>query len=114
VGDTGPGIPLDEQERIFTPFYRGNQISSDIWASHFIIGSGDSLDQASVGRVLRMAPSILVGVKLTSISRNIHLKRSTILPEQMKPGLTCKMLLIFYVLPPNITTWGRVSHAGCS
>jgi signal transduction histidine kinase len=25
VGDTGPGIPLDEQEKIFVPFYRGTQ-----------------------------------------------------------------------------------------
>ena len=24
VGDTGPGIPIQEQERIFQPFYRGN------------------------------------------------------------------------------------------
>ncbi len=25
VSDTGPGIPLDEQEKIFVPFYRGSQ-----------------------------------------------------------------------------------------
>jgi len=25
VSDTGPGIPVDEQEKIFTPFFRGNQ-----------------------------------------------------------------------------------------
>ena len=25
IADEGPGIPLDEQERIFTPFYRGEQ-----------------------------------------------------------------------------------------
>ena len=25
VADEGPGIPLDEQEKIFAPFYRGEQ-----------------------------------------------------------------------------------------
>jgi signal transduction histidine kinase len=25
VADTGPGIPLEEQKQIFTPFYRGKQ-----------------------------------------------------------------------------------------
>jgi len=24
ISDSGPGIPLEEQEKIFTPFYRGN------------------------------------------------------------------------------------------
>jgi signal transduction histidine kinase len=25
VSDSGPGIPLEEQEKIFSPFYRGKQ-----------------------------------------------------------------------------------------
>jgi two-component system sensor histidine kinase BaeS len=45
VGDTGPGIPAEEQERIFTPFYRSNRrfpegmglgltIARDLTAAH--------------------------------------------------------------------------------
>ena len=49
IADTGPGIPPDEQERIFEPFYRVNRSAGELDADH-IPGTGIGL--ATVRRIV--------------------------------------------------------------